>query len=221
MESVNISEILRIASSISVVLPLAIYLTRVKYATKRVHIIGVLVIVSGVCDLIGFFLYREHQPTAILFNAYYAILFLLLTWFYYEILFTNDRRVMVWIGLAVYLQSFILTTLYVQGFFEYQTLMWVITAIIMIIYGIAYFIYSLSTLPTASVFSYSFTWINSGVLIYFCLNLFLFIMGNYVLTKLDSEIGLLIWSFHNVNNIIKNVLFGIGIYFYKKKVVDF
>jgi len=221
MARVDISEVLRWASSISVLVPLFIYLARSKGASRRVHIIGALLFVSAACDLIGFILYREHQSTVILFNAYYAILFLLLTWFYYEILFIKDRRVMLWIGLAIYLQSYVLITFFVQSFFEYQTLMWVITAIIMIIYGIAYFIYSLSSLPTSSVFSYTFVWINSGVLIYFCMNLFLFILGNHVLTKLDSEMSLLIWSFHNVNNIIKNILFAVGIYFYRKKVIAF
>jgi hypothetical protein len=221
MESVKVSDILSIASSISVFLPLVFYLSKIKHASKRIHIIGALIIASALCDLIGFFLMSGKQSTYILFNAYYAILFFLLTWFYYEVLFINTRRMIVWLGLAIYLQSFILITIYVQGFHQYQTLMWVITAIIMIIYSISYFFYSLSTIPTANIFSYAFIWINIGVLIYFCLNLFLFILGNHVLTKLDQEMGVLIWSFHNVNNIIKNILFAIGIYFYKRKIADF
>ena len=128
---------------------------------------------------------------------------------------------MVWIGLAVYLQSFILVTFFVQNFLEYQTLMWLITALIMIIYSIAYFFYSLSTIITSGFYGYSLIWINVGVMIYFCLNLFLFVMGNYVLTKLDPETSALIWSSHNINNIIKNILFAVGIYFYKKKLAEF
>ena len=216
----NISEIIRVTSNLSVLLPLVIYLTRAKYASRRVHIIGVLVIVSALCDLAGIILLRQQISTTVLFNSYYAIIFLLLTWFYYEILFIENRRVMVWIGLAIYLQSFILITIFVQHFFEYQTLMWVITAVIMIIYSIAYFVYSFSSTPTFNLFG-SFAWINSGVLIYFCLNLFLFIMGNYILTKLDSDMGQLIWSFHNINNVLKNILFAIGIYSYKRKIADF
>lgn len=221
MKPPDISEIIRIASNVSLLLPLAVYLARFRYATTRVHIIGALIVVSGICDLIGFVLREGQQPTAVLFNTYYALLFFLLTWFYYEILFLNTRRIVVWIGLAIYLQSMILITLFVQSFFEYQTLMWVITAIIMIVYSISYFLYSFSTIPLPSIFGYTFMWINSGVLIYFCLNLFLFILGNYVLTRLEPQTSLLIWSFHNVNNIIKNVLFAIGIYFYKRKLVDF
>lgn len=221
MESGNISEIIRIASSISVILPLVLYLGKIQHASKRIHIIGALIVASALCDLAGIFLLTGKQSTFILFNTYYAVLFFLLTWFYYEVLFINTRRVIVWIGLAIYLQSFILITIYVQSFSGYQTLMWVITAIIMIIYSISYFFYSFSTIPAANIFSYTFIWINIGVLIYFCLNLFLFILGNHVLTKLDQEMSVLIWSFHNVNNIIKNILFAIGIYFYKRKIADF
>jgi len=217
----TISEIIRVASNISLLVPLTIYITRMKYASKQVHIIGVLIIASGLFDLAGFVLFSMHQSTVVLFNLYYFTLFFLLTWFYYEVLFVNTRRLMVWIGLAVYLQSFILVTVFVQNFFEYQTLMWLITAIIMITYSIAYFFYSLSIITTSGLFGYSLIWINVGVMIYFCLNLFLFVMGNHVLTKLDPTTSALIWSTHNVNNIIKNILFAIGMFFYKKKIASF
>jgi hypothetical protein len=221
MDLVDASSIIRIASNVSVILPLIVYLSRIRHASSRVHIIGVLVIVSAISDLVGLFLYKQNQPTVILFNSYYAILFFLLTWFYYEVLFINSRRIILWVGLAIYLQSFILVTLYVQSFFEYQTLMWVITAIIMIIYSTAYFFYSLSAIPASNIFNYTFMWINTAVLIYFCLNLFLFAMGSHVLTKLDRQMSMMLWSSHNVNNIIKNILFAIGIYLYKKKATNF
>lgn len=221
MNSDKVSEIIRVASNLSLLVPLIIYLSRVKYASRQVHIIGILIIISGLCDLIGFILFNRNQSTVILFNIYYALLFLLLTWFYYEALFVNTRRIMIWIGLAVYLQSFILITIYVQNFMQYQTVMWLITAIIMITYSIAYFFYSLSTITSTGYFGYSLIWINIAVMIYFCLNLFLFLMGDYVFTKLDPETSALIWSSHNINNIIKNILFAVGIYFYKRKVAEF
>jgi hypothetical protein len=221
MESVRISEIIRVASNISLLVPLAMYLTRMRYASRNIHIIGLLIIASGICDLLGMVLFSRHQSTTVLFNVYYSLLFFILTWFYYEILFVNTRRIMVWIGLAVYLQSFLLVTFFVQNFFEYQTLMWLISAVIMITYSMAYFLYSLSTLNSSGYFGYSLTWINSGVMVYFCLNLFLFVMGNYVLTRLDPETSALIWSSHNINNIIKNILFAVGIYYFKRKIAEF
>lgn len=221
MESVKISEIIRVASNVSLLIPLAIYLSRIRYASRQIHIIGILIIVSGLFDLVGMILFSRHQSTVVLFNAYYFVLFLILTWFYYEALFVNTRRILVWIGLAIYLQSFILITFFVQNFMEYQTLMWLITALIMIVYSVAYFFYSLSTIVTSGYFGYSLIWINVGVMIYFCLNLFLFLMGNYVLTKLDPDTSALIWGSHNINNIIKNILFAVGIYFYRRKIAQF
>jgi hypothetical protein len=118
-------------------------------------------------------------------------------------------------------QSFVLVTTFVQSFLQYQTLMWVITAIILIIYSIAYFFHSISTITASGYFGYSLIWINIGIMIYFGLNLFLFVMGNYVLTRLDPETSAMIWSSHNINNIIKNILFAIGISFYKRKIAQF
>lgn len=221
MDSVKIADIIRIASNISLLVPLIIYLTRIRYASRQIHIIGILVIVSGLCDLASLILFRNHHSTVVVFNLYYALMFFLLSWFYYEVLFVNTRRIMIWIGLAVYIQSFILISFFVQSFYEYQTLMWLITAVIMIIYSIAYFFYSLSTVTPSGFFAYSLVWINMGVMIYFCLNLFLFVLGNYVLMELDAQTSNLIWSTHNINNVIKNILFGIGIIFYRKRVVTF
>ena len=218
MESVKIAEIIRLASNISLLVPLFIYFARMRHASREVHIIGILIIASGLCDVVGFILFSKHQSTVVVFNTYYSILFLLLTWFYYEALFVNTRRLMVWIGLAVYLPSFFLITAYVQNFSQYQTLMWVITAVIMIMYSIAYFFYSLSTITPTNFFGYSLVWINMGVMIYFCLSLFLFVLGNYVLTKLDPQTSALIWSTHNINNIIKNILFSVGLFTYRKNI---
>ncbi len=221
MESLKIAEIIRIASNVSLLVPLAVYISRITYASRRVHIIGTIVIVSGLCDIVGFLLFREQESTVVLFNIYYTVLFFLLSWFYYEVLFLNTRRIIVWIGLAVYIQSFILVTIYIQSFFEYQTLMWVITGMIMITYSVAYFLYSISTIPTATYYSNSFIWINSGVMIYFGLSLFLFVVGSHIFTQMEAALGSLVWSIHNVNNIIKNVLFAVGIYFYRRRIASF
>lgn len=219
MEPAQLTEVIRVASNLSLLLPLSMYFSRIQYASRPLHIIGGLLIVSGLCDLIGFIFLRMNHPTIVLFNIYYTLLFFLLTWFYYEVLIVKNRRIIIWAALALYIPSFILVTALVQTFLEYQTLMWLVTAIIMITYSIAYFFYSLTTLTTTGYLGYSFIWINMGVMIYFCLNLFLFVMGNYILTRLDPETSALIWSSHNINNIIKNVLFAVGIFLYKGKVV--
>jgi len=221
MKAANISEIIRIASNISVIFPLVVYVLKAGYASKRIHIIGLLVFVSAVCDVIGVLMFRQGMSTAALFNSYYLILFVLLFWFYYEIVFIKSRRLIIWIGLAVYVQSFFLITVYVQSFFEYQTLLWVITGLILIVFSIEYFLYLFSARPTLNLLNYTTMWINSGVLVYFGFNLFLFLISNYIFANLDREASSVLWSFHNVNNILKNILFGIGLTLHRRKIADF
>lgn len=89
--------------------------------------------------------------------------------------------------------------------------MWTISGAIMIIFSITYAIYLLSVLPTVNILVHPPAWINGGVFFYFAFSLFLFMISNYILLKLDREVGLVIWSFHNMNNMIKNILFGVGL----------
>lgn len=208
----RISEIIRLASMLSIALPLIIYLVRVRSASKPVHLIGALSIVSALSDLIAYVLFTRGQSTVVLFNIYYTVMFLLLTWFYYQVLLTQRSKVTVLAGLGIYLLSFILVTTYIQTFFEYQTSMWTVTGIIMIVYSVSYFLSLFSAQTTMN--NYGLLWINSGILFYFSFNLSLFVMSSYVLTKLEPQISMLIWSFHNVNNIVKNILLGVGVLVY-------
>jgi len=179
-----------------------------------VHFIGVLVFVSAICDIAAYVLYAKGESTVVLFNCYYILVFILLGWFYYEVLPPEKRNRTTLAGLTIYGISFILVTLYIQPFDQYQTFMWTITGMIMIFFSISYFINLFSA--RSNMANYELLWINSGVLLYFSLNLFLFIMSSYILTKIDPELSILVWSFHNVNNIMKNILFACGIYAFSR-----
>jgi hypothetical protein len=206
----TIPEIIAHASSLSVIVPLALYLVHFRRANKPVHIIGVLMVVAGLCDLAGFILYQSHKSTAVVFNVYYSAVFFLLSYFYYEIFFRTRHKAALFIGVAVYIIAFVLITFYVQEFFFYQNLVWMIGAIIMILFSITSFVNSLSAIPSTHLFSTSTIWVNTGILFYFSLSLFLFSMGDYLFNRQDPQVTLLLWSTHNVNNLIKNVLFAVA-----------
>jgi hypothetical protein len=213
-----ITEIIRIGSNVSVAFPLLAYFIRARYASGAVHMIGMLIVVSALSDISGYFLYSNGRPTVTLFNGYYIVLFILLAWFYYQISSTQKGRMTVIAGLIFYFIAYVFVSLYVQPFSQYQTFMWTITGMIMILFSISYFIHLFSA--RTMVIQYELLWINSGILLYFCLNLFLFVMSSYILTRLDNEISLLIWSFHNVNNVMKNVLFGCGIFAFSRERLE-
>lgn len=216
MNSENISVIIRHASILSVAFPLLFYFIRIKHANKSAHIIGAITIVSALSDGISYYLFSQGRSTMMLFNIHDVSSFLLLTWLYYEILSTFSNARLVVVALIIYLLSFVLVTTYVQSFFEYQTLMWTLAGVISILYSISYFVSVFSSLKPMS--NAGLLWVNSGILFYFSFNLFLFIMSSYVLTKLDPELGMIIWSFHNVNNILKNILTGFGLYTFRENL---
>lgn len=209
MTSNSMSEIISYASMFSVAFPLILYLLRIRHVSRSGHKIGAIVIISAVSDIIGYFLFQAKMSTVLVFNGYFLISFVLLSWFYSDVLqSTRGKRTVQW-GLGLYVLSFIVITAFFQSFNEYQTLMWTLAGAICIIFSISYFISVFSSMRPMNDFG--LLWINSGILFYFSFNLFLFIMSSYVLTRLEPELGLIVWSFHNVNNIIKNVLIGLGI----------
>jgi hypothetical protein len=213
---VSVPEIIAHSSSLSVLVPLVFYLLRFRRLNRPGHIIGILLFVAGICDLAGYMMFQAQHSTAVVFNIYYTVMFLLLCRFYYEILFKDKFRIAMVVGIAVYVLSFVLITFYVQNFFFYQNLVWIIAGVIMILYSVTYFLNSLSAIPSLHLFDNSTTWINTGVLFYFSFSLFLFSMGDYLFNKQDPQVTLLLWSTHNVNNIIKNILFAIGFTMYGK-----
>lgn len=215
MKSGSFSEIIRLASTLSVLLPLISYLIKCRHATKPLHLIGGLTAVAALSDLCAYILFAQGRSTVLLFNIYYAILFFLLSWFYYEVLPTRSRTRLVIPGLVAYVVAFIVVTSFFQSFFEYQTFMWSITGFFMIIYSMSYFMNLFAAQTTMN--NYGLLTINSSVLFYFSFNLFLFVMSSYVLLKLEHQIALLIWSFHNINNIVKNIMLGFGISYYSRE----
>ena len=209
MSSHSISEIIRYASIFSVAFPLILYLFRIRNLNRSGHKIGAIAVISAVCDGIAYFMAKAHVSPVLVLNGYFLIFFLLLAWFYNDVLQTPRGQKTVRWGFGIYILAYAVIAIFFQSFTEYQTLMWTMSGAICIIFSISYFISVFSAMRPMNDFG--LLWINSGILFYFSFNLFLFVMSSYVLTRLEPELTLIVWSFHNVNNIIKNILIGLGI----------
>lgn len=209
MSSQSIAAIIKYASVFSVAFPLILYLIRVKGLGRSGHLIGAIVVVSAMSDGIAYFVAAAGKSTALIFNSYFVIFFLLLCWFYREVSQSAGQKKIVLWGLLVFVLAYIFITVFVQPFNDFQTLMWTTGGAIGIIFSISYFISVFSAMRPMNDFG--LLWINSGILFYFSFNLFLFIMSSYVFTHFEPEVGIIFWSFHNVNNVIKNILIGLGI----------
>jgi hypothetical protein len=209
MSSQAIAGIIRYASIFSVAFPLILYLIRSKHLGRSGHLMGAFIIVSALSDGIAYFVASSGNSNAIIFNVYFVTSFCLLSWFYHDVLQSQSGKKIVQWGLGIFILAEIVITIFIQPFTGFQTLMWSTGGAIGIVFSIAYFISVFSSVRPMNDFG--LLWMNSGILFYFSFNLFLFIMSSYVFTHFEPEVRIIFWSFHNVNNVIKNVLIGLGI----------
>jgi hypothetical protein len=206
-------ELLRYASNLSVFVPLLIYFFRLSRQPRSNHFIGILLVCSAAADFVGFYLYSKSQSTAIPFNLYYMSFFVCGSLFYYEVIFKNHQHRYFYSGLIAYAVAFILVTVFIHDITGFQSEMWAITAVILVVFGILHTNHPLSYLSTRDKNLFSHFLISGGIFFYFSLNFFLFCISNYVLTEMTPDIARMTWAFHNVNNIVKNIAFAAGMFY--------
>jgi hypothetical protein len=62
-------------------------------------------------------------------------------------------------------------------------------------------------------------WINSGMLFYLGASLWIFALtSDEFMLKVGVETSQLIWSFYDINNVVKNILVAVGIYYSSKSI---
>ncbi|MBK7883714.1 MAG: hypothetical protein IPJ81_07860 [Chitinophagaceae bacterium] len=99
----------------------------------------------------------------------------------------------------------------IQPFSQYQSWPIVLEGVIFIIFSIKLYRQLLNT--TSDLLLLPSFWINTGIYLYFALDLFLFIIISFMFKNMSQEMRDTVWGFHNFINAIKNILFAIGIYF--------
>lgn len=212
---IEISEIIRYASNLSPVLPIILLLTLKKKRNKLIYILTGVILVSFISDIIGFIMVNNRINNAAVSNTYYVIQFFLLLYFY-SLQIKNKK--LVYITAIIFIAFFLINTVFIQPFTTYQSWLRLAGDIIFICFSTGYYRLMMKTNnpPIDPFYHYSF-WINSGVYYYFTFNLILFAMDNFVFTNMPLDLLKTFWGFHNFNNIVKNLLFGIAVIVFKNK----
>jgi hypothetical protein len=210
----NTIEIIRYVSNCSIILPVFFYFFSRKSLSASSHIIGLLVIISGLCDGITFILFKKQISGVLISNFYGVSLFGLLSWFYYELFIKKSHnknyRSILFAGTTVYFMCFIIT-LVVQGIFQYHDLLRSFGGGIIVTYSIVYFS-SLSKTEVAPELKGS-SWFVGGIIYYFAISISIFVLFQYLITNTEPNVMRAIWSVHNISNTIKNILFAFGFYY--------
>lgn len=90
---------------------------------------------------------------------------------------------------------------------------WATAGLILVVFGIIYNNYQVEKPPLLDKNLYSGLIFNAAIILYFSFNSFLFFIANYIFSEMSPDESRLTWSFHNVNNIIKNFAFAAGFYY--------
>jgi hypothetical protein len=225
MAITDISRNILILAIISTGLPLWVFILNATQLGRLSHvkIIVLVLVVSATSDVASYFFSHQHIHTTLLFNIQDLIQFGLLSLFYYQISYKQNAtasltKITFLAGSVMYLVCLVLISIFVQDPIEkHQNFAWSLSAIILIVYSLMYCLDLLITSPLRKdSASDGLIWINSGILYYFSFSLILFLTMDYIVNELKPEVARLIWSYNNVNNIIKNICITIGLAFIKR-----
>lgn len=214
-------QIVRFASYFSVLIPLIAYFIKIRTVSSQIHSIGVLVIVSCVCDTVGFILAKQNLSTALIVNVFVLLQFFLLSYYYYKTLFFHKPNAVLIVGMVQYTLAFLLLVFFYEAFqSNHQNFVWLASGVILLAYSVSSFMKMFRTHESPpAIYTYGNFWINSAILVYMGASLWLFAFRTSALVeKIDADMDWLLWSFHNINNVIKNILFALGFYFSSKDV---
>jgi hypothetical protein len=205
---------IRNISSYSVLLPLAFFAIAV-YNRKQpgsVWLLGVLLIVSGVADLMSFLIYTHYHINPNPIVSVYGLLQFLILMIIYRIEYTH----LVFKRLAdVVILSFTIFAIvnfwFIQGVHALNTSLFTVSSIVLMIFCLLYFYQVIQDLPEPYIERMVMFWVSAGVFFYFGTNLFLFLTVDRFILKADESF-LLSWGLHNGSNTVKNIIFSIAFY---------
>jgi hypothetical protein len=205
--------IIFLLSTLTTVIPLILYFVRIKDQAKSNSVVLVWLGFSLILDIGIWMLINYKIPTFILNNSYSIGTFVLLSVFYYKILFEKKAKILFYSGSLIFsvgLSCFGIN----YGLYELNTNIWIISAVILIVYSFAYFF----LVPSMTIDRYlnknlfSNIFINGAFTLYLCASMTIYIFTDFVFTSLSPDETRAFWSIHNIVNIVKNLILALGFF---------
>lgn len=196
-------------SYFSVMAPLILLALKArKYRSELLSTVALLLTTSALSDFASFVMIKTGHPSLLIANIYITLQFFILCFLYYSLL---EYKAVVYAGAVMFIIAKMISLRYVP-ITEFDNWNGVSSALIMVVFSVTCYFEMYEAQPTKKITTYPPVWINTAVCFYFSFSLFLFLFSNYVFVNLSEELSMTFWAFHNVNNIIKNILFAVGIY---------
>lgn len=147
---------------------------------------------------------KNNQPVLHL-NIILSVLFFIAI--YYYVLILPGLKKLVLITGSVAVLGLLYCLLFVNGIWDYPTWANTILSLLAILFSIIYFIQLLNRQEFVHIEKLGFFWINSGMLFYFSVNIFLFMLFQRIVANHQEEYYIIL----HLTNIITNILFSVGL----------
>jgi drug/metabolite transporter (DMT)-like permease len=203
-------------SVFSVCLPLLLIFVRRKNLSPY-HIVLIMALCfAGASEGVSFYLHSNGLSNIPVINVYALIEFLVITVMYF---YMFDQR-KYWLRFLILLISFatyfVVDNVVIHNIHEYNGSSLTIATIVILTLSLLFYRELVLKLPAKFISKYSPFWINAAVCFYFAFSAVLFFASHYIFNSMPLESAWVFWSYHNVNNIVKNILFAVGIYYAKE-----
>jgi len=198
---------LNIFSIVSGSLPIIAALYNYKNLDKVLRIATAFFLVSFLVDL-GLFLtmnliVRNNYPVLHLF-VLISILFFTAV-YYYAFFKTSIKRTIIVLGLVTFI-ILIFNLVFVEGIWEYPSIANTVLNVLLICFSLAYFYQLLNRQEFIHIEKQGLFWINAGVLFYYAINIFLFMLFKQLIDTHKE-----FYMINYITNIIANILFTVGL----------
>jgi hypothetical protein len=200
---------LSVSTAVSGGLPVVGALINYKNLDKTLKIAALFFLVSALFDLLLTLLTLRvgavnNQPVIHLFIVT-AILFF--GAIYYNAFFKPVLKKTVLILTTTALLIVVFNVIFIESIWEFPSISNTVLGVVNIFFSLAYFYELLNRQEFIHIEKQGLFWINAGVLFYFAINLFLFMLFKRIISAHLTEYYII----HNVTNIIANILYSVGL----------
>ena len=213
----NIVRIIQLLSVFSVVAPVIFYFVKFRISPRQNHIIGSYIILCAAFDILITF---QLLPNSILYNGQDVFQFIILTWFYYELVYKKRSDLVMLVTIGTYI-AVLLTCIFYQGIFKTYSFLWTTGSVIISIHALVY-IFNVPRMVVDRYFDNNFfsnLIFNASLLFYFSMTILIFFVAESIFASENTDTIKAFWSVHNMLNIVKNIGLAIGFYYTGKRQI--
>ena len=202
------TDFFRIASVISGILPVLaafFYYRRFDKVLKLAAAFFLMNVLSDLLQVSTLAMGAKNNQPVLHLNIILSVLFFIAI--YYYVLILPGLKKLVLITGSVAVLGLLYCLLFVNGIWDYPTWANTILSLLAILFSIIYFIQLLNRQEFVHIENLGFFWINSGMLFYFSVNIFLFMLFQRIVANHQEEYYIIL----HLTNIITNILFSVGL----------